>query len=46
MNLNNLKLGFDKVFNLLGGFNEWKLNNLKIVLPEDNIIKKTNNFKI
>ena len=34
------ELGFDKVFNLLGGFNEWKLNNLKIVLPEDNIIEK------
>ena len=34
------ELGFDKVYNLLGGFGEWKLNNFKVVITEGQILKK------
>ena len=34
------ELGFDKVYNLLGGFSEWKLNNFKVVIKEGQVFKK------
>ncbi len=34
------ELGFNKVYNLLGGISEWESNNLKVVLSEDKIVDK------
>jgi len=40
------ELGFNKIYNLLGGFSKWKSNNFKIVLPEDKIFKKQKSISI
>tara|TARA_B100000767_G_C19746871_1_gene528947 strand:+ start:1348 stop:2073 length:726 start_codon:yes stop_codon:yes gene_type:complete len=40
------ELGFDKVYNLLGGFGEWKSKNFKVVKTEDKIFKKQKSFSI
>ena len=40
------ELGFDKVYNLLGGFGEWESNNFKIVLSEEKIVEKQKSISI
>ena len=40
------ELGFDKVYNLLGGFSEWESNNFKVVLSEDKIVKKQKSISV
>ena len=33
-------LGFKKVYNLLGGFGEWKLDGFKVVVTKEPVLKK------
>ena len=40
------ELGFDKVYNLLGGFSEWESNNFKVVLSEDKIVEKQKSISV
>jgi len=40
------ELGFDKVYNLLGGFSEWESNNFRVVLSEDKIVEKQKSISV
>ena len=40
------ELGFDKVYNLLGGFSKWESNNFKVVLSEDKIVEKQKSISV
>ena len=40
------ELGFEKVYNLLGGFSEWESNNFKVVLSEDKIVEKQKSISV
>ena len=40
------ELGFDKVYNLLGGFSAWESNNFKVVLSESKIVEKQKSISV